>query len=147
MIIKAVLERPDLMPAVGKAKPNTKSCRQYYVFSKSMFPEGNLCSFKLDSSKQHGPLPWFFSDVSHCIVEKKFFSSYVSKDLFGKFKAVVTTFMTEAIQKLKFSLSSISLFKFSVMSLSDWVSDLLTIRLSVVWITKSSKGTAKWPIN
>lgn len=94
MIIKAVLEGPDLMPADVKAKPSTKYCRQYYGSSKSVFPKGKLCSSKLDSS---GPLPWFFFDVFHYIAKNNFFNFYGCEELFGKFKAGVIGLMTETI--------------------------------------------------
>jgi len=94
MIIKAVLQGPDLMPTDIKAKPSNKYCRQYYGSPKSVVPEGKLCSSRLDSS---GPLSRFFCDVFLCIVKKNFFNFYGCKELFGNFKAGVTDLMTQTI--------------------------------------------------
>lgn len=75
MIIKAVLEGDDLTPADVKAKPSTKYRRQYCRSSKSVFPEGELCISKLDSS---GPLSWFSSDIFHYVVKKNFLTFLVA---------------------------------------------------------------------
>lgn len=63
-----------------------------------------------------------FSLMFHIALWKKkknSFSLMFPKTCLQIFKADVTSLMTGAIQKLKFPLRSISLFKFSVMALSD----------------------------
>lgn len=75
MIIKAVIEGSDLIPADVKVKLSTKYCRQDCRSSKSVFAEGELCSSKLDSS---GPLSWLSSDVFHYVVKKNFLTFLVA---------------------------------------------------------------------